>query len=244
MPVRDDLDTDGFAVVPEVFRQDDLSPVIRSLSERAAEIAGHYARSGNAYAFRNVLTRIRETQWLARDPKIRDLATLCLGGEPILVRAILFDKITTANWQLKWHQDRMIPVRRRVETPGYTSWSTKEGVIHTQPPESVLQAMVSLRIHLDDCGEENGPMRVLPGSHASGKLSQAELADWLLRISPVPCLGPAGTVIAFRPLLVHSSQRAFAPGHRRVLHLEFAATNLPKPLEWHDPFNDADTPLL
>jgi hypothetical protein len=37
-----------------------------------------------------------------------------------------------------------------------------------------------------------------------------------------------------RPLLLHASSPAQRPGHRRVIHLEFAAGELPGGLEWHE----------
>jgi hypothetical protein len=53
----------------------------------------------------------------------------------------------------------------------------------------------------------------------------------------VPKYGPwtdkAGVPhVAFRPLLLHASAPARAPGHRRVLHIEFASCELAPPLEW------------
>ena len=42
-----------------------------------------------------------------------------------------------------------------------------------------------------------------------------------------------GSVLAFRPLLLHASSAAVTPSHRRVMHLDFAACDLPYGLEWH-----------
>ncbi|WP_338868624.1 phytanoyl-CoA dioxygenase family protein [Myxococcus stipitatus] len=92
--------------------------------------------------------------------------------------------------------------------------------------------MLALRIHLDDCGEENGPVRVLPGTHLQGRLTEADIDDRKSRIAPVTCLARRGDVLAFHPLLLHASSPATRPGHRRVLHLEFAAATLPGGLEW------------
>ena len=38
-----------------------------------------------------------------------------------------------------------------------------------------------------------------------------------------------------RPLLLHASASGTAPGHRRVVHLEYAAEPLPGGLEWYQP---------
>jgi hypothetical protein len=41
-----------------------------------------------------------------------------------------------------------------------------------------------------------------------------------------------GGILAFRPLILHASAPASVPGHRRVLHIEFDASELAPPLEW------------
>src|SRR5262249_21688283 len=113
----------------------------------------------------------------------------------------------------------------------YSAWTEKAGVPHVQPPVQVLQNMLAVRVHLDDCGPDNGPLRVLPGSHA-GELSPAGIADWIARTEPVTCVARAGDVLAFRPLLLHASSRAVTPQHRRVVQIEFAAGPLPGGLAW------------
>lgn len=37
-----------------------------------------------------------------------------------------------------------------------------------------------------------------------------------------------------RPLLLHASSPAASPGHRRVLHVEYAAAGLPGGLQWYE----------
>ena len=37
-----------------------------------------------------------------------------------------------------------------------------------------------------------------------------------------------------RPLLLHASASGTALGHRRVIHLEYAAEALPEGLEWYE----------
>jgi len=92
--------------------------------------------------------------------------------------------------------------------------------------------MVALRIHLDDCGAENGPLSVLPGSHVHGRLAAPEIARWSEHGRAIDCTAARGDVLLLKPLVVHRSSPAVRPGHRRVLHLEFAAEELPQPLAW------------
>jgi ectoine hydroxylase-related dioxygenase (phytanoyl-CoA dioxygenase family) len=75
-----------------------------------------------------------------------------------------------------WHQDVTIAVKARVEVDGFGPWSTKQGVQHVQPPDYVLQKMLSVRIHLDDCPSTNGALQVIPRSHRSGKVAEAMIA--------------------------------------------------------------------
>ena len=101
-------------------------------------------------------------------------------------------------------------------------------------PSEVLTRMITVRLHLDDCGPENGPMRALPGSHSMGRLTPTQVSTWTAEASrkAVSCVVPAGGAFIMSPLLLHASAVATAPGHRRVIHLEYAAKELPGGLEW------------
>jgi hypothetical protein len=65
--------------------------------------------------------------------------------------------------------------------------------------------LIALRIHLDDSNADNGPLRVLPGSHALGVLSDEATFGLAKTIPCVDCQVPRGGVIAMRPLIVHAS---------------------------------------
>jgi ectoine hydroxylase-related dioxygenase (phytanoyl-CoA dioxygenase family) len=60
----------------------------------------------------------------------------------------------------------------RVEVDGFGPWYMKAEVLHVQPPAAILEHMLTVRLHLDPCNEENGALRVLPGSHTRGKISE------------------------------------------------------------------------
>lgn len=148
------------------------------------------------------------------------------------VRALLFDKTPETNWKVSWHQDLSIAVTDRAEIPGFSGWSLKEGVWHVQPPFEVLERMLTVRLHLDDCGTGQGPLRVLPGSHRHGRLSSADV----LRLRRATCAEEtrcrAGDALIMRPLLLHASSKATHPSRRRVLHVEYANEALPGGLKW------------
>jgi ectoine hydroxylase-related dioxygenase (phytanoyl-CoA dioxygenase family) len=205
----------------------DLIEALESAHESPAARRG----SGGVYAMRNILEIEAVRAW-AQSETVRHALAPILGEEFLAVRGILFDKTPGANWKVGWHQDLSIAVKERVEVPGFGLWSQKAGVTHVQPPREVLEEMLTIRLHLDVCDETNGPLRVLPGSHTQGKMTPEEIKEYRQQTEPVICVSPRGGALLMRPLLLHASSPALSPKHRRVLHLEFAATRLPSGLEW------------
>jgi ectoine hydroxylase-related dioxygenase (phytanoyl-CoA dioxygenase family) len=140
-----------------------------------------------------------------------------------------------SNWKVTWHQDLSIAVREQCVVPGYGPWSKKAGMIHVQPPVQILENILAVRLHLDNCGIENGPVRVISGSHFSGKLDPASIEKWCRDNPAHDCLVPKGGALLMRPLILHASSSALRPEHRRVIHLEYTASHLPDGLEWITP---------
>lgn len=220
---------EGFALI-----QDCRAPVDELLIA-IASAAGASVRSKDrsVFAVRNLLSIPAIARW-ATSPSVRDLIEPILGPAAFAVRGILFDKTPTANWKVPWHQDLSIAVKQRVETPGFGPWSSKAGVPHVQPPQSVLEQMFTVRLHLDECGQDNGPLKVIPGSHRLGIMNEQQLSATVSAGPAAHCCVPCGGAVLMRPLLAHASSSAVVPGHRRVVHIEFSNGPLPLPLEWED----------
>lgn len=171
-------------------------------------------------------------QFAEIEQQVRLLAASLAGSEVFPVRSILFDKTPETNWDIVWHQDVTIAVKERKDVDGFGPWSVKQGVPHVQPPASVLEKMVTLRLHLDDCPAENGPLLVVPGSHKRGLIDVRTLDTVECDRNAVACVVNAGDVVAMRPLILHASRKSLVPTHRRVLHIEYACEPLPDGLEW------------
>lgn len=152
------------------------------------------------------------------------IAQEVLGEEAFPFRATLFDKSPTANWLVVWHQDTALPLRERREASGWGPWSIKDGVTYAHAPASALSQVLALRVHLDDSTAANGPLRVLPGTHTLGVLTDESLHDLSTRVTAVDCLAPQGGVLAMRPLIVHASSKSQSDSPRRVLHIEYASS--------------------
>jgi len=124
-----------------------------------------------------------------------------------------------------WHQDTASPLRERFELPGWGPWSIKDGIDYAHAPASALSEVLALRVHLDDSSDENGSLRVLPRTHTLGVLSDDDIHDVAQRIAPVDCLAPKGGVVVMRPLIIHASSKSHSGTPRRVLHIEYAASD-------------------
>ena len=169
MSLRSHLTREGFAIARGVLD----ATSVRVLRE-AFLSAGAIQRGGAVYAARQALA-IPPVRTCAISGAASNLAREILGDDARPIRGILFDKRPEANWPVAWHQDTTIAVRERRDAPGYGPWSVKAGVPHVQPPASVLERMVTVRLHLDDCPAENGALRVIPRSHERGKLDRTTI---------------------------------------------------------------------
>lgn len=219
------IERDGFAVVEGVVDDAVADALLPALAR--VEHEGAVSRRGSVHVVRNLLEAVPQVRSLARMPSVRALVEPVLGPGCFVVRAILFDKTPDANWKVAWHQDLTIAVRERTDAPGFGPWSEKAGIVHVQPPAEVLRRMLTVRVHLDPCGPDNGPVQVLPGSHAHGRLGADEIDRLRDAGQPVPCTCARGGALVMRPAILHASSPATRPGHRRVVHLEFAADDLP-----------------
>lgn len=152
------------------------------------------------------------------------MAQEVLGSTAVPFRATLFDKSPVSNWLVVWHQDTALPLRERRDVLGWGPWSVKDGVNYAHAPANALEQVLALRLHLDDSVAENGPLRVLPGTHTLGVLSDEALHDLSTKVAAVDCLVPRGGVLAIRPLVVHASSKSQSNAPRRVLHIEYAAS--------------------
>jgi ectoine hydroxylase-related dioxygenase (phytanoyl-CoA dioxygenase family) len=210
---------EGFAVVPACLDEGTVDLLCKDFDD-------------SRYPERNILS-VPSVHELASSKPVRQVMESVLGPHCFAVRGIFFNKTPSSNWKVVWHQDLTIAVREPRELNRFGPWTRKAKVWHVQPPADVMSGMLSIRLHLDESGLDNGPLRVISGSHLQGRLSTEEIAR-LEKGNCVTCAVPKGGALLMRPLLLHASSACIILQPRRVIHLEFAATELPNGLEWHD----------
>ena len=214
------LDRDGAQLFPNLLGE-------KLLSDLEDILSGHAGGVG---------VRIhgdpKLSDWILRKSPLGNLARTVLGPDAEPVRVILFDKSPDANWALGWHQDRTIAVRERIEVDGYRNWTVKAGKAHVEPPFSVLERIITARVHLDDVDGDNGPLLIIPGSHRLGRLVEAEIGPVVDSRKTVACLASRGDVWVYATPILHASEASPRPTSRRVLQIDFSAENLPGGLLW------------
>jgi len=216
------IEENGFAILPGRFSESFLDRLLQEINESAPR----RSRAGLRHALG--LAPVAE---LSLQAQMIELARGVLGPHAFPFRATLFDKSTTANWLVVWHQDTALPLRERLDLPGWGPWSVKEGIHYAHAPAATLSKVLALRVHFDDSTTENGPLRVLAGTHRLGVLSDDSVHEVAARTAPVDCVVSKGGIVAMRPLLIHASSKSRAEMPRRVLHIEYAASDsIAKPL--------------
>nr|WP_300356186.1 phytanoyl-CoA dioxygenase family protein [Fluviicola sp.] len=148
-----------------------------------------------------------------------------------LVKSIYFDKPDDSNWFVSWHQDIPINIQKKIETVGFTSWTKKKEINSVCPPEEFLHNIFTIRIHLDTTLEQNGALKVIPGSHTK-RFTDDEIKTITAGAHPALMEVKEGGVQLMKPLLLHSSSKTQNQKRRRVIHLEFSSLDLPNGLEW------------
>jgi ectoine hydroxylase-related dioxygenase (phytanoyl-CoA dioxygenase family) len=217
MDWRTQVGQSGFAILPKIFAPADLNILLREIEISSARAS----RAGIRHAMALPLVAT-----FSQKPELLDLARAILGSQAFPFRATLFNKSPRSNWLVVWHQDTALPLRTRLQAQGWGPWSVKEGIDYAHAPASALSQVLALRIHLDDSTMENGPLRVLPGTQTLGVLDDDAIHELAVRITPVDCTAPKGSVVAMRPLIVHASSKSNVECPRRVLHIEYAASEL------------------
>jgi len=220
----------GYEVIAGVFTFDEVQLMIARLHEFNDQDHPLFRRSEDLFAIRQFLKQFPELLPVVFNAQLKRIIHDRFGDEYFIVKSIYFDKPGASNWFVAYHQDLTISVDKRSNIPGYGPWTVKHEQFAVQPPLAVLEDNFTIRIHLDDTDEQNGALKVIPGSHLKG-IYRPETIDWA-KEREASCNVPAGGIMLMSPLLLHASGRTTNERQRRVLHIEFSRVELADGLNW------------
>jgi len=215
------LQLQGFMLVKSVLMVDECKRIAERFALPAAQRAGSRC--------------LLQHPWcaaLAKQIKAQALVAGLLPPGSVAVQCTYFEKSAKRNWVVPTHQDISIPVTERVTHPDLEGWSNKEGQLFVHAPEEVLENLLAVRVHLDVCGTDDGPVRVFSGSHRLGRIDAEAATGQRAHFREVICTAEVGDALLMRPLILHTSSRASGTSRRRVLHFLFGPCDLPAGLRW------------
>ena len=163
----------AFAVVNDVFSEEEIEELLLTISA-ADKTKETFRKTDDLFAIRRFFKEVPSAIEKIFTPHFTQLLKALFGDEFFVVKSIYFDKPPTSNWFVAYHQDLTISVDRKSDVEGFGPWTTKPGQFAVQPPLSILEDNVTVRIHLDDTTEESGALKVISGSHRNGNANRLQ----------------------------------------------------------------------
>ncbi|MFD2920744.1 phytanoyl-CoA dioxygenase family protein [Terrimonas rubra] len=231
MTVQQQLRKDGFVIVDNLYTTEEVNNIIQQI-ENTDTGKTNFRKSADLFAIRQFLKEVPQVAELIFTQKVKNLLTGIMGQHYFVVKSIYFDKPGSSNWYVAYHQDLTISVDKKKELQGFINWTQKHNQFAVQPPVQILENITTIRIHLDDTDENNGALKVIPGSHLK-KIYRPETIDWSVE-QEVDCPVKQGGIMFMKPLTLHSSGRSTNHKKRRVIHIELSSQELPGNLLWSE----------
>lgn len=226
-----ELRANGYTIVDNIYSAQEVENIL-SIIGRVDSDKETFRKSEDLFAIRQFLKEVPEVAEFIFNAKLKDVLQELVGKAFFVVKSIYFDKPETSNWYVAYHQDLTISVSHRADIAGFGPWTVKQNQFAVQPPLSILENIVTIRIHLDDTDKENGALKVIPQSHLK-QVYRPETIDWTVESEAI-CDVKSGGIMLMKPLLLHSSSRTTNGNKRRVIHLEFSSCELPAGLNWSE----------
>jgi ectoine hydroxylase-related dioxygenase (phytanoyl-CoA dioxygenase family) len=228
---KQEIAQNGFTIIDGIYSDEDINLLIQTI-EQADTSKPTFRKTSELFAIRQFLKELPEAIPAIFTKNLTYIINELFGYDYFVVKSIYFDKPGSSNWFVAYHQDLTISVDKKENVEGFGPWSTKQNQFAVQPPLSILENNFTIRIHLDDTDENNGALRVIPGSHHKG-VYRPETIDWNIETEET-CKVPKGGIMIMRPLLLHASGRTINDNKRRVIHIEFSNQQLPSSLHWSE----------
>ena len=206
------ISNDGFAVIENIYTNYEVN-TIASIIEKADYGKATSRQKGELFAMRRFLKEVPATIPFIFNNSLKNVICNLFGQDHFVVKSIYFDKPGSSNWFVAYHQDITIAVCAKHERQGFINWTKKQDQFAVQPPLEILENNFTIRIHLDDTDENNGALKVIPGSHANGinKTGFNPAVD-----EEHICQVQKGGIMIMRPLLMHASGRTLNNKNRRA----------------------------
>ncbi len=189
--------TDGYAAIRGALDAAALA-ALRTAVDNAVEnrAAGVDVRAGTVW-IRDAGVIGEPAETLAASVPVLEAVTELLGPAPLVVGKLMRN-----------------PVGPTAQQALHVDWAGPIAPGHDQQAQAMF--------FLDDVTADNGPPRLVPGSHRSGSIPPKNLSDPHARHRDEVCItGPAGDVVVFSSHLWHSGTANTSGRPRRVITVTY-----------------------
>ena len=233
----EEIESEGFTIIENIYTEKEVEKLILTIEKVTENNSGKstFRKSADIFAIRQFLNEIPETLKFIFNKNLKKIIKTNFGENYFVTKSIYFDKPEMSNWFVAYHQDLTISVNKKVEVENFENWTTKQNQFAVQPPKNILDKNFTLRIHLDKTTKENGALKVVNKSHKKG-ICRIENVEIKAEIESY-CEVESGGIMIMKPLLFHASNKTTNNERRRIIHIEFSDTELPKELEWNERIN-------
>lgn len=206
---REQLDRLGFVLL-ERFMSDDLLETVRRRVDELFEIEGDLAGAE-----------------FKQEEQTRRLANLVDKGE-VFQRVIVMPEIVELVGHVLGPEFKLSSLNVRSANPHSTATQPLHADMGAIADEKGYQVCNTVWM-LDAFTEDNGAIRVVPGSHQWRKLPQQELTDPKAKHpDEVLVTAPAGTVVVMNAHTWHGGTANRTGSHRRAMHGFYCRSDVPQ----------------
>ncbi len=227
---KNELAENGYTILEHFYSNEEVNEIVNRIDHTINNSNSEFIKTKDLIAIRQLLNHIPELKKLIFNNNITSLLSTLFDTNYFLTKAIYFDKPKNSNWFVAFHQDLSISVDQKSTIDNYKNWTFKKGQYGVQPPVSILQDTITLRIHLDDTNKYNGALKIIPKSHLKG-IIRTDSKNWNTE-DKYTCEVKKGGIMLMKPLILHASNKNTNYKQRRVIHLEFNTKQLESPLQW------------
>lgn len=205
--VRYEIQTRGYSLITGFLddaRREDLRALTRSTIDEFQPYAGSERSIQDRYQMHDLLCRDIRFARLLEDPRLQQVL------EPFLGRSWILYAFTSSSIP---PNDTNYSARIHVDSPRFQpGYTTNMGIIWT----------------LDEYRSDNGPLKLLPGSHHSPEIPDEEYFE--RNCVEVHC--PPGTLIAFNARVVHRTAANRSPDWRHSLTMNCCRSFMKQRMDW------------
>jgi ectoine hydroxylase-related dioxygenase (phytanoyl-CoA dioxygenase family) len=164
---------------------------------------------------------------ITKNNTLQEVIYLLLGSSYVFNHLMINNKAAWIGSAVEWHQELSLV---NTFAPGYTPEDDKD--------------FLQIYIALDSHTQENGCLKIFPGSHKLGLLPHYDTIGYNLghkkQVEPaileqlnttnpvIDIIMQPGDVLIFNPLLVHGSSSNYSPNNRKAIILQVRKNNKPK----------------